>query len=392
MFTAGAMHTLLAPVAVGASIVFARSRGEDALVEALQRLEPTYVPTSPTVLSSLLDRLGRQAQVTPAALRYVRSSSSALSTALQDRVELALGVPVVQGYGMTEVGPIAQNPLPPARRKARSVGISVGPEIAILDEKGTFCGPPAVGEIVVRGPGVMSGYEDDVEANRNAFHEGWFRTGDSGYLDEDGYLFITGRIKELVNRGGIKVSPAEVDEALLRHPAVLDAATFGAPHPTLGEDVAAVVVVRDHAEVSTRHLREFALEQLAAYKVPSTITIVASLPRNAAGKLNRSALAKSLSKSPRRNFVAPRNEHEERVAAIFADVLGVERVGVEDNFFELGGDSLRGVQVIARANRAFGASVGAESLFRWPTVEELRSFPRIGRAGEAGKAAARATR
>ena len=173
---------------------------------------------------------------------------------------------------MSEAGSIAQNPLPPAPRKSGSVGVSAGPDIAIVDDGGAFVGPDVAGEIVVRGPGTMSGYEDDPDANRRAFHEGWFRTGDSGHLDAEGYLFITGRIKEIINRGGMKVAPAEIDEALMRHPAVADAVAFGVPHPTLGEDVAAAVVVRESATVSVQELREFAFVHLAPHKVPSTIS------------------------------------------------------------------------------------------------------------------------
>lgn len=215
---------------------------------------------------------------------------------------------------------------------------------------------------------MMTGYEDPPEANLRAFHDGWFRTGDSGHLDEDGYLFITGRIKELINRGGMKVSPAEIDHALLSHPEVADAAAFGVPHPTLGEDVAAAVVLRESASVSGQQLREFAFVHLAPYKVPSAILCVAALPRSAAGKLNRGELAKDLAHAMRPGFVAPRDPREELVAAIVADVLRVERVGINDNFFQLGGDSLHGAQVTARVNAALGSNLGTDTMFRLPTV------------------------
>ena len=369
IFTAGAFaHALLAPLAAGAAIGFARRPGEDALLDALEALRITCFSANPALLSSLRERL-LQREPTPArALRFIRSSANALPPEQQRRLESAFGVPVIQGYGMTETGTIAQNPLPPRRRKPASVGVSVGPDIAIIDDDGTTVDRNVAGEIVVRGPGMMTRYEDPPEANLRAFHDGWFRTGDSGHLDEDGYLFITGRIKELINRGGMKVSPAEIDHALLRHPEVADAAAFGVPHPTLGEDVAAAVVLREFASVSEQQLREFAFVHLAPYKVPSAILRVAALPRSAAGKLNRGELTKDLAHAMRPGFVAPRDPREELVAAIVADVLRVERVGINDNFFQLGGDSLHGAQVAARVNAALGLNLGTDTMFRLPTV------------------------
>ena len=166
----------------------------------------------------------------------------------------------------------------------------------------------------------------------------------------------------------MKVSPAEIDQALLRHPEVADAVAFGVPHPTLGEDVAAAVVLRESASVTEQQLREFAFAHLAPYKVPSSILCVAALPRTAAGKLNRGELAKDLAHAPRPGFVAPRDTREKLVAAIVADVLDVERVGINDNFFELGGDSLHGAQVTARVNAALGSNLGTDTMFRLPTV------------------------
>ena len=372
MYTAGAMaHTLLAPIAAGASIGFPRGGGTFELLQALERLDITYFSTNPAVLASLHEQITERPPKRPLALRFIRSAGSALTAALQLRIEAAFGVPVIQGYGTTETGTVAGNPLPPGRRKHGSVGPSVGPEIAIADENGKHLGPNLPGEIVVRSPGVMSGYESDRDANRDAFRDGWLRTGDLGHLDQDGYLFITGRLKEIINRGGFKVSPAEVDAALLRHPDVLEAAAFGVGHPTLGEDVAAAAVVRSNATLSPRELREFSFEHLTPYKIPTAIVFVAALPRSATRKVDRSALAKDLKHALRTNFVAPRNAPEDLVASIFAEVLGIGRVGVGDNFFELGGDSLRGAQVTMRVNAAFGSNLAVETLFRSPILADF---------------------
>lgn len=372
MYTAGAMaHSMLSPLAAGARIGFPRGPGEVALLDALEALGVTYFCANPAVFASLLERLAERPSNRFPTLRFIRSSGSALTSALQLRVEEAFRVPVIQGYGISEVGTIAGNPLPPGRRKHGSVGLSVGPEIAIAGESGERLSSNMTGEIVVRSSGVTSGYENDPGADRGAFRDGWFRTGDLGHLDEDGYLFVTGRIKEIINRGGFKVSPAEVDAALLRHPDVLDAAAFGVDHPTLGEDVAAAVVTRDHGKISPQQLREFALEHLAAYKVPSTIVFVPALPKNAARKTDRRALARNLESALCRGFVPPRNTQEEFVATLFAQVLGVDRVGANDNFFDLGGDSLRGMRVITRVNQALGSNLVVASLFRWPTVADF---------------------
>ena len=372
IYTAGAMaHSMLAPIAVGACIGFPRDVAQVALLDALADLGITYFSANPTVFVSLLERLAERPSKQFTSLRFIRSAGNALTEALQLRVEEAFRVPVIQGYGLSETGTIAGNPLPPGRRKHGSVGLSAGPEIAIASESGERLGSNLTGEIIVRSPGVMSGYENDPGADRDAFRDGWFRTGDLGHIDEDGYLFVTGRIKEIINRGGFKVSPAEVDAVLLRHPDVLDAAAFGVHHPTLGEDVAAAAVIRDQGKISPQQLREFALEHLAPYKVPSTIMFVVTLPRNATRKIDRSALARDLEFALCRDFVPPRNAQEDLVAAIFAEVLGIDRVGANDNFFALGGDSLRGMQVITRVNLARGSNLTVASLFRWPTVADF---------------------
>jgi acyl carrier protein len=235
---------------------------------------------------------------------------------------------------------------------------------------GEFLPRGGVGEIVVKGPGVMSGYEDP-EVNRLAFRDGWFRTGDLGYFGDDDFLFLSGRLHDTINRGGRQVSPAEIDTALLAHPAVLEAAAFAVPHPSLGEDIAAAVVLREPRTASAQELREHAFAQLAGFKVPTAVVLVDSLPKNALGKVQRSVLADALRESLRAGFLPPRDAEEELVAGFFAEVLGLERVGALDNFFELGGDSLSGTRVVARVNSARGVDLPIVSLFEMPTVADF---------------------
>jgi len=210
-----------------------------------------------------------------------------------ERLEATFAAPVLESYGMTEAShQMASNPLPPAARKAGSVGVGVGVDVGIMDDAGTILPQGQRGEVVVRGGNVVDGYENNPEANATAFTGGWFRTGDQGYLDEDGYLTLTGRLKELINRGGEKISPLEIDDVLLRHAAVAEALVFAVPHKALGEDIHAAVVLR--AAASEQELREHCARSLADFKVPRQIHILDALPRGATGKLQRINMAKTL--------------------------------------------------------------------------------------------------
>jgi acyl-CoA synthetase (AMP-forming)/AMP-acid ligase II/acyl carrier protein len=372
LFTASGIKRNLGPaLAAGASIVCTPGFDSERFLAWLAEFHPTYYTGPPAVQQAILDRCERRGSPRQHSLRLVFSGSAPLSTSLRERLENALGVPVLQGYGMTEGGCIAHDPLPPAPRKPASVGLPAGCEVRVLDEAGEFLRAGEVGEIVMRGGEAFDGYEDDPDANRLAFHEGWFRTGDLGYLDQDDYVYLVGRVKELINRGGLKVSPIAVDMALIQHPQVAEAATFGVPHPTLSEDVVTAVVTREPGSVGEQELRDFALQRVAAFMVPSRIVFVSELPKTALGKVRRGELAQRFGADRRREFLAPHDAHEELIAGLYSELLDCERVGALDNFFDLGGDSLRGAQLVMRANLAFGCNVPVESLFRRPTVAEF---------------------
>ena len=372
LFTAaGILRSLCPALAVGGSVVCTSGFDSSSFFDWLAEFKPTFYAAGPAVQRAVLDALERRGGAPRHSLRFVVSASAALPPDVQNRLEDALGIPVIQAYAMTEAGGIAQNPLPPGRRRAGSAGLRCAGEVEVLSDAGAFLPPYDVGEIVVRGPEVFGGYEDNPDANREAFHNGWFKTGDLGYIDHDGYVFLTGRVKELINRGGLKVSPSAVDAALMRHPGVVEAATIAVPHPTLGEDVVTAVVVREPSCATAQQLRDFAFEHLAAYMVPSQIVLVSEFPRTALGKVKRTELAMTLEPRLRRGFLQPRDQHEELVAAFFAEVLGIKEIGAFDNFFELGGDSLRGAQVVGRVNSALGANLPITTLFRRPTVAEF---------------------
>jgi acyl-CoA synthetase (AMP-forming)/AMP-acid ligase II len=211
------------------------------------------------------------------------------------RLEEAFRAPVIEAYGMTEAAhQMTSNPLPPRGRKPGSVGVAAGPEVAIMDGAGRLMPPGETGEVVIRGSNVTGGYLADPQANASAFAEGWLRTGDQGWIDEDGYLRLTGRLKEIINRGGEKISPREVDEALLDHPAVAQAVTFALPDEKLGEEVGAAIVLRDGAAATESEIRDFVRGRLAAFKVPRRVVFVAEIPKGATGKMQRIGLAEKL--------------------------------------------------------------------------------------------------
>jgi len=212
-----------------------------------------------------------------------------------EQLEQTFRSPVIESYGMTEAShQIASNPLPPQVRKPGSVGIAAGTEVALMDENGNLLPVSQTGEVVIRGQNVTRGYESNPAANARAFSNGWFRTGDQGVLDPSGYLRLTGRLKEMINRGGEKVSPLEVDEVLLNHPAIAQAVTFAFPHQKLGEEIAVAVVLRDGRTLTDRELRDFAGEHLAEFKVPRKIIFLPEIPKGATGKVQRIGLAEKL--------------------------------------------------------------------------------------------------
>jgi oxalate---CoA ligase len=249
----------------------------------------------PTIHQVLLMRADSDDAPTHAA-RFVRSCSSALAPTVLEGLEKRFGAPVLEAYGMTEAAhQVASNPLPPRLRKPATVGPATGVEIAVIGQGGKRLATGASGEVVVRGPSLMAGYRDNPVANSTAFVEGWFRTGDLGVLDQDGYLSLTGRIKEMINRGGEKISPEEVEAVLLEHPAVAEAAVFGVPDSKYGEEVWAAVVLK--ADTDAAKLEAFCHTHLADFKVPKTIRPVPALPKNATGKIDRRTLAASLAET-----------------------------------------------------------------------------------------------
>jgi acyl-CoA synthetase (AMP-forming)/AMP-acid ligase II len=290
------MAAVLSSLAAGGSVCCTPGFNAFKFFAWSEQARPTWFTAVPTMHQTLLGLAGRHKDIIAAGrLRFIRSSSASLPPQVMAALEAAFGVPVIESYGMTEAAhQMASNPLPPRPRLAGSVGLAAGPEIAIMDDAGGLQPRGELGEVVIRGRNVTSGYENNPDANARAFTNGWFRTGDQGYLDAHGYLRLTGRLKEIINRGGEKVSPLEVDAVLMDHPAVQQVVTFGMPHAKLGEEVAAAVVLRDGHVLDEPGLRDFAAERLAQFKVPRRIVFVREIPKGATGKLQRIGLAEKL--------------------------------------------------------------------------------------------------
>ncbi len=369
----GIVAALLASLAAGGSVACTPGYRDGRFLEWLDALHPTWITAVPSMYQAILAELARYpAGAVAKRLRFARSSSAPLAPAVMRELEVALQAPVIEAYGMTEAAhQMASNPLPPGTRKPKSVGIAAGPKVAVMDGEARLLTPGATGEIVIRGDNVTRGYANNAEANAKAYSAGWFRTGDQGYIDTDGYVFLTGRLKEIINRGGEKVSPREVDEALLEHPAVEQAVAFGVHHESLGEDVAAAVVLKPGVDATEDQIRASLFGRLAEFKIPSQLVIVDAIPKGATGKIQRIGLAAKLAQRLKPAFVAPRGATEAQVAGIFAQVLGTREVGALDNFFALGGDSLRGTQVLARVRDRLQADLSILDLFKAPTVAQL---------------------
>ena len=374
----GLVSGVITALAAGSSVVCTRGFDTAAFFGWLTEFQPTWYTAVPAIHRAVLSEAERHKEsARQSSLRLIRSASSTLPAKLLCGLETLFGVPVIDTFGMTEAATqIAANPL--ERRKLGSVGRSAGAEIRIQGPDGRRLSPGERGEIALRGPTITRGYDNDAAATRDAFRDGWFRTGDLGYLDEEGYLFIVGRIKEVINRGGQKVAPGEVEEALLNHPDVIEAAAFPVPHARLGADVAAAVVLRSDAKANAQKLRDFVRKRLAGFKVPGLIRIVPTIPKGAGGKIRRGEFAAALALTPStaperhgRKTAAPRSDLERQIAKIWTDLLDADPIAIDQDVFALGVDSITVTQMISRLREHFGVDFSFKDIFDAPTVAAL---------------------
>jgi oxalate---CoA ligase len=380
----GLIGSLLSSLSAGSSIVLTHGFSALRFFDWMAEFNPTWYTAVPTMHQAILAKAeNNQNVISHHSLRFIRSCSSALPVRVMSELEDVFGVPVIEAYGMTEAShQVASNPLPPDERKFGSVGLSAGSDMAIMDEYGNILPSGKNGEIVIRGENVMKGYENNPDANRIAFVNGWFRTGDQGYLDDDNYLFITGRIKEIINRGGEKISPREIDDVLMEHPAIAQAVTFSIPHAQLGEDIAAVVVFhKDYSDIESG-IKGFVAKRLANFKIPRRIIIVDEIPKGPTGKPQRIGMAEKLGimmtdytkTDIKEKFTPPRTHIEKKLVAIWSQILEIKRIGIHDNFFYLGGDSLLAAQVIVRIRSEINIDISLMDFFDKPTIANIASI------------------
>jgi acyl-CoA synthetase (AMP-forming)/AMP-acid ligase II len=359
----GLIGSILASLVCGSTVVCAPNFEPSALLRWLDEFPVTWFSASPTMHRRILDAAG--GRPSRSSLRFVRSGSAALPEALLQELTDFYEVPVTESYGMTEAHQIASTPLEPMPGPRGLV--PTGSRVAILSADGEISEVPGRrGEIVISGANVIGRYAHPESANRSAFVDGWLRTGDEGELLSNGVLRITGRLKELINRGGEKISPREVEDALLAHASVRESLVFSVPDPALGEDVAAAIVV--DGTVSDRELRAFAARSLAPYKLPRRIVRVDALPVTDTGKPSRRAARELLTSAGPEETTAPSGgvsltPLERHLVEIWNEALGRQDVGLHDDFVELGGESLAATALLAMVRDILGAEITPLTLF-----------------------------
>jgi acyl-CoA synthetase (AMP-forming)/AMP-acid ligase II len=367
----GILNVLLSSLCSGGSVFFGGRFAALRFFDWLAEADASWYSAVPAMHEAILAR-GRLEGRRPAGrLRFVRSSSAPLFPRTRAALEDFFGVPVLESYGMTEVDQIASQSLPPAINKVGSVGTAGGPEVCVITNSGTVAPVGEIGEVSVRGPNVFPGYESDPVAAAHAFIGDFFLTGDLGKIDADGHLWLVGRTKEVINRGGEKISPQEIDEVVLQYPGVTEAAAFGVPHPTLGEEVV-LAVVASEPRPGTVKLQAFMGRHLAAHKLPARVWFVDALPRGPTGKLLRRELARSFGSelNPVDNVVLA-DRLEAQIAQVWCDILGLGAVRRGDRFASLGGTSLEATLIIREVEKRLGRLVPVAAVAKAETVAEF---------------------
>jgi amino acid adenylation domain-containing protein len=380
---AGLMSGVITSLMAGASVVCASDFEPSQFFECLAAFRPTWYMGVSVIHQAILAHAPQYLDIIDRCpFRFIRSPAAPLAAKVIAELERTFNAPMIRSYGVTEATLICCNPLPPRQRKPDSVGVPAGPDVAIMDAEGGLLAGGETGEIVIRGPNVMAGYENSPEVNREVFRDGWFRTGDQGFFDADGYLFITGRFKELINRGGESLAPQEVDNVFMEYPGVAQAVTFAVPHVRWEEDVVTAVVMHPNASATEQELRRFAATRLASFKVPSQVLFVESIPVGYTGKPQRNRLAEQFGLVVpsqeqggfHMDYTPPRTPLEKRLAELWSTTLGIERVGIDDNFFQLGGDSLLATQLLPRLRDEAHVEVSFRQFFDTPTIADIAEY------------------
>lgn len=391
VFYAHGLHVMIfTPFLTGGSVALPADTTRFDYAEWFGALEPTWYSASPTLHRLVFDQTKSQPDAAVRhSLRFVLSGGAPLPRDLLERLHQALGVPVIEHYGSSEGMQICSNQLRPGTAKAGTVGVPAPGTVVVTEDDGSVLPAGQLGEIRIGGPTVVAGYLNAPEITRACFINGWFKSGDTGSFDQDGFLTLHGRKDDLINRGGEKISPLEIDEALLRHPAVFEAAAFPVPHPRLGQDVAAAVVLRPGAAASPIELRRYLQDQIAAFKVPGQIFVRDELPKGRTGKILRRQLAAAPEEKAQHSDEAAEADAttlarewpwEENGAVstwgnqlieIWERVLKVSPVSIDDDFSEKGGDSLLAMEMLCEVERLTGRKMPTSVLFEARTIRQL---------------------
>jgi len=381
-YSHGLKVTVFTPLLTGGSIAVPANSLVVDFSEWFDILRPTWYSAGPTLHRSILDvARGIENAAEMHTLRFIVSGGAPLPKQVREDLQATLDVPVLEHYGSSEAAQIATNLPPPGLNKPGTCGVPWPGTVMIAGENGRPLPPGEQGEVWVRGPTVMSGYLDAPDLNRAAFVDGWLRTGDVGSLDSDGFLTLHGRLKELINRGGEKIAPLEVDCALLSHPSVAEAATFGIPHPRLGEDVAAAVVLNPGAVATPAELRKYLSDQLASFKVPRRILILDRLPKGTTGKIQRRHLTESFGGASEEILqsasipIPGPLDLEAELLSLWRRLLKSEAITIDDDFFDKGGDSLLAMEMLTEIDWLVEPQVSGAILFEAPTIRQL--VPRL---------------
>jgi acyl-CoA synthetase (AMP-forming)/AMP-acid ligase II/thioesterase domain-containing protein/acyl carrier protein len=373
----GVIGTLLAPLSCGGTVICTRDFIAPDFLSLLKNSHPTFYCAGPAHHQAILHELKKVSpqELENHTLRYIRSVSAPLPEPVRQELETLLGIPVIESYAMTESPNITFN----VPRKDGSVGFPIIESIAIMDDDATRLGPFEQGEVAVQGEVVFSGYEDAPDKNASAFINGWFMTGDVGYLDDEGYLYLTGRKKELINKGGEKISPVEIDQVLMTHPAVHQAMAFRINDEVLGEDIAAMVVVEDK-NTGEEELRRFLLDRLIPFKVPRRIYVVDEIPQGPTGKLQRFIGTERYHTGTFEDTQTPgiTNEpcspevslNQEKLIRIWKDILDIKSLSPDDDFFRCGGNSLTAIELLVKMQREFHLTIEPDTIYRYPTIRQ----------------------
>ena len=373
----GILGTFLSPLLAGGTVICPDNFVASDFLPLLKKYRLTHYSAGPALHQGILREIkkARPEELKDHTLRFIRSTSASLPAIIHQELESVLGVPVIESYGMSEAGLLTVN-LPPKRG---SVGISVVDSLAVIDENGNRQKPREKGEIVIQGESVFSGYENAPAETRTAFIDSWFKTGDIGYLDDEGYLYLTGRKSELINKGGEKISPAEIDNALMTHPSVKSAMTFRVNDAGLDEDIAAMVVL-ENPDTSEEELRTYLIDRLIQFKVPKRIYFVDEIPRGSTGKplryvgterYTQGTFEHTRTQGRTDDTVSPAlTGYQEKLLQIWKDVLDITPLSSDDDFFRCGGNSLAAIELLIKIQRAFNLTIPPDTIYQYPTIRQ----------------------